>query len=138
MKRATPRPPAAPSRPARDGSALKARAELWAAAIGTEPRRVQVQTMRTKWASCSIAGTITLSRDLLLEDALFQEVVLVHELLHLLVPNHGPVFRSLMKAYLPEWQQAALGRAGRRCGFQVLPRERTFRRSGRPSRVARP
>lgn len=131
MKRAAPPPPAPPSHPARDGSALKTRAQLWAAAIGAAPRRLQVQTMRAKWASCSATGTITLSRDLLREDALFQEVVLVHEILHLLVPNHGPVFRSLMKAYLPKWEQAALGRTGRSCGFQVLPRESTFRRGRR-------
>jgi len=28
--------------------------------------------------------------------------VIVHELLHLKVPNHGKVFRALLKAYLAE------------------------------------
>jgi len=79
--------------------------------------------MRRKWASCSTAGTVTFSSDLLRESADFQDVVIVHELLHLLVPNHGRVFRSLMNAYLPGWERVARGRTSRSCGFQTLPRE---------------
>ncbi len=109
-------------RPARDAAELKERARSWAVTIGVLPRRVQVQTMRTKWASCSSLGTVTLSTDLLREDRRFQEFVLVHELLHLLVPNHGRVFRSLLRAYLPDWEQTAAGKAGRNCGFQTFPR----------------
>jgi hypothetical protein len=35
----------------------------------------------------------------------FRELVIVHELLHLLVPNHGKLFKSLMSAYLPGWEK---------------------------------
>jgi predicted metal-dependent hydrolase len=74
--------------------------------------------MTTKWASCSPAGRICLSKDLLGEDAAFQEVVVVHELLHLRVPNHGKLFKSLMTAYLPGWEEVARGRISRMCGYQ--------------------
>ncbi|KAA0255654.1 MAG: M48 family peptidase [Acidobacteria bacterium] len=123
MKRAVAPLPTRPPRAARTGPELKERALAWATVIGATPRRLQLQAMRSKWASCSTAGTVTLSRDLLREDAAFQEVVIVHELLHLLVPNHGPVFRSLMRAYVPTWEKVAAGRAVRSCGFQVAPRE---------------
>jgi hypothetical protein len=73
--------------------------------------------MRSKWASCSTAGTITLSDDLLREDPAFQEIVIVHELLHLLVPNHGRVFKALMRAYVPNWETVVTGRVSRNCGF---------------------
>ncbi len=33
------------------------------------------------------------------------DFVIVHELAHLLAPNHGKVFKSFMHAYLPDWQQ---------------------------------
>lgn len=33
------------------------------------------------------------------------EFVFVHELVHLLVPNHGKVFKSFMFAYLPDWEE---------------------------------
>jgi predicted metal-dependent hydrolase len=72
----------------------------WAERINVSPRRVQVQRMTRKWASCSTAGTLTFSLDLLDEPATFSDYVIVHELLHLLVPNHGKVFRGLLRAYL--------------------------------------
>ncbi len=100
--------------------ALKRTVQQWASKIGVRPRRVQIQRMTTKWASCSPAGRICLSTDLLREDAAFQEVVVVHELLHLRVPNHGKLFKGLMSAFLPEWEVTAGGRIGRMCGYQGL------------------
>jgi hypothetical protein len=91
--------------PAQDIAAFKAEVRRWAARIGVEPKRVQIQSMTTKWASCSPAGRICFNSDLLWESGAFREVVIVHELLHLLVPNHGKLFRSLMAAYLPGWEK---------------------------------
>jgi len=36
------------------------------------------------------------------------EFVIVHELVHLLAPNHGRVFKSFMHAYLPDWEEREL------------------------------
>lgn len=83
-----------------------------------QPTRVQVQNMARKWASCSTSGRICFSSDLLLEDAAFRELVIVHEILHLRVPNHGKLFKSLLNAYLPDWEKVAAGRASRLCGYQ--------------------
>jgi predicted metal-dependent hydrolase len=101
-----------------DAEALRSAVESWASKIGVRPRRVQVQRMTTKWASCSPAGRISLSRDLIKEDPAFQEVVIVHELLHLRVPNHGKLFKSLMTAFLPGWEETADGRISRICGYR--------------------
>jgi predicted metal-dependent hydrolase len=98
--------------------ALRSAVERWASRIGVTPRRVQVQHMTTKWASCSPSGRICLSKDLLDEDPAFQEVVVVHELLHLRVPNHGKLFKSLLTAFLPEWEETASGRISRMCGYR--------------------
>ncbi len=32
------------------------------------------------------------------------EFVIVHELIHLIAPNHGKVFKSFLLAYLPDWE----------------------------------
>jgi predicted metal-dependent hydrolase len=77
-------------------------ARAWAEKIQVKPARIQVQRMTQKWASCSAGGVVTFSTDLLIEDRSFGEAVMVHELIHLKVPNHGPVFRSLLKAYLSD------------------------------------
>ncbi|MBU4343965.1 MAG: M48 family metallopeptidase [Desulfobacteraceae bacterium] len=68
--------------------------------------------MTKKWASCSSRGRVCFSADLLQESETFQEYVIVHELLHLQVPNHGKLFKSLMSAYLPGWEAILAERNG--------------------------
>jgi predicted metal-dependent hydrolase len=58
--------------------------------------------MKRKWASCSSRGRLTFDADLLRQPAERRAEVIVHELLHLRVPNHGPLFRALLRAYLSE------------------------------------
>jgi hypothetical protein len=61
--------------------------------------------MKTKWASMSTTGRLTLNTDLLTLAQELAEFVIVHELVHLLVPNHGKVFKSFMYAYLPDSEE---------------------------------
>jgi len=104
---------------------LKDQVGWWASRIGVRPLRVQIQHMTKKWASCSTSGRICLSKDLLSEDRAFQQVVIVHELLHLRVHNHGKLFKSLMSAYLPEWESVANGRISSVCGYKYHSRSLT-------------
>ena len=45
---------------------------------------------------------VTFNSELFGQPYRFQEFVIVHELLHLKIPNHGKLFKSLLKAYLPQ------------------------------------
>lgn len=81
---------------------FKQSVRAWASKIGVNPARIQMQSMTKKWASCSVGGVVSFNKRLLNEDRSFGEQVIVHELIHLKVPNHGPVFRSLFSAYMPE------------------------------------
>lgn len=73
--------------------------------------------MTRKWASCSPGGRLCFSASLVSEEPVFQEVVIVHELLHLRVPNHGRLFKSLMTAYVPDWKVIGSGRTVQRCSY---------------------
>ena len=79
----------------------------WANTLSVKPIQIRVQQMKKKWASCSSRGTLTFSDGLLVQNRSFQEYVIVHELLHLRVPNHGKLFRSLMSLYLPGWEHSS-------------------------------
>lgn len=81
---------------------FKAEINAWAKKIGVEPKEIHVRSMKRKWASCSSQGRLTFNTELLTEPASFRREVIVHELLHLKVPNHGKVFRSLLRAYLAD------------------------------------
>jgi predicted metal-dependent hydrolase len=81
---------------------FKAEVGAWAKRIGVEPTEVHLRPMRRKWASCSSNGRLTFNTDLLGEPASFKREVIVHELLHMKIPNHGKVFKALLKAYVAE------------------------------------
>lgn len=87
-----------------DADELRWAVRSWATRIGVKPARVQVRPMRTKWASISTSGSITLDLGLLKLPKELGEFVIVHELVHLLAPNHGKVFKSFMHAYMPDWE----------------------------------
>ena len=81
---------------------FKAEVRSWAQRIGVEPKEVHVRPMKRKWGSCSSNGRLTFNAELLHGSAAFRAEVVVHELLHLKVPNHGKLFRALLRAYLAE------------------------------------
>ena len=64
--------------------------------------RPWIYSPRARWASCSSSGRLTYDTALLGETASFRREVIVHELLHLKIPNHGKVFKALLKAHLAE------------------------------------
>jgi predicted metal-dependent hydrolase len=86
-----------------DANDLKWLVRHWATKIGVKQPQIHIRQMKTKWASISIAGRLTLNTDLLSLDYELTEFVIVHELVHLLIPNHGKVFKSFLSAYLPDW-----------------------------------
>ena len=90
-----------------DVYAFKQRVRAWAERIGVQPKEIHIRTMTTKWASCSTTGRVTFSADLLGELRDWQEYVIVHELLHLHVPNHGKLFKALLAAFVPNWRTVA-------------------------------
>ena len=72
----------------------------WAKRIGVEPKEIRLRLMKHKWASCSSNGRLTFNSEILGQPADFRGEAIVHELLHLKVPNHGKLFKNLMRAYL--------------------------------------
>ena len=94
-------------KPRTDVYAFKQRVRAWAEQIGVRPKEIHLRTMTTKWASCSTSGRVTFSADLLRAERDWQEYVIVHELLHLQIPNHGKLFKAMLSALLPDWQRTA-------------------------------
>lgn len=86
-------------------AAFKQRVREWSARIGVEVVWLGIRPMRRKWASCSTNGHLNFNDELLFLPTRLQDYVIVHELLHLRVPNHGKLWKSLMRGYLGEWEE---------------------------------
>lgn len=82
---------------------FKAKVYSWAETLDVSVNWLGVRDMKNKWASCSTNGNLNFNSELLdLEDDL-QDYVIVHELLHFSVPNHGRLWKSLMTAHLGDY-----------------------------------
>ena len=86
-----------------DKQEFKSRVREWAHKLNIEIRSLSVRPMRNKWASCSTAGSLNFNTELLALDRELGDYVIVHELLHFFVPNHGRVWKSLMLAHLGDY-----------------------------------
>lgn len=84
------------------GQVFKGEVLSWAKRIGVEPKEIRLRLMKNKWASCSSNGRLTFNSEILQQPASFRREAIVHELLHLKVPNHGKLFKNLMKAFLSQ------------------------------------
>jgi predicted metal-dependent hydrolase len=81
-------------------SVFNAEVAAWAKRIGVTPKEIRLRPLKRKWASCSSRGRLTFDTALLKQPARFRAQVIIHELLHLKVPNHGRVFRALYAVHL--------------------------------------
>jgi predicted metal-dependent hydrolase len=84
---------------------FKERVHVWSRRLDLDVQSlaVAVRPMARKWASCSTAGNLTFSDELLDLPPELQDYVIVHELLHLSVPNHGKLWKALMRVHLGNW-----------------------------------
>ncbi len=81
---------------------FKGEVRAWAKRLGVTPKEIRLRPMKRKWGSCSTSGRLTFNVELLRQPARVRRRVIVEELLHLKVPNHGKLFRALLRAYLEE------------------------------------
>ena len=85
--------------------AFKTRVREWAQKLDVRIQALAVRPMKSKWASCSTNGNLNFNTELLALDHELRDYVIVHELLHFFVPNHGKLWKSLMRAHLGDYER---------------------------------
>ena len=90
----------------RAAARLPTSADRWWPRFGPGERpRVLIRNQRRRWGSCAPDGTLRFNwRAMMLEPALVEYIV-VHELAHLSIKNHGPDFWGLVARAMPDAQQ---------------------------------
>jgi predicted metal-dependent hydrolase len=90
----------------RDKEEFKSRVHEWAEKLEIEIKTVSIRQMKNKWASYTKRNDLLLFNSELLDlDKKLGEYVIVHELLHFRVPNHGKLWKSLMRAHLGDYTE---------------------------------
>lgn len=83
---------------------FKLRVRNWAKRLKVKVKSISIRPMSTKWASCSTSGNMNFNPELLGLPKKTVDYIIVHELLHFFVPNHGKLWKSLMHSYLGDYE----------------------------------
>lgn len=66
----------------------------------------QIRHMTSRWGTCNTkTKKIWLSTNIAKRPIECIEYVVLHELVHTVVPNHGPDFKALLNKYMPDWKR---------------------------------
>lgn len=79
--------------------------EKWQSKLGITISDWRIKRMKTRWGSCNPdAQRIWLNLELIKKPTRCLEYIIVHEMIHIWEPNHGPAFVAHMNRILPDWQ----------------------------------
>lgn len=79
--------------------------DAWAPRLGVAPTFLGIRRMSTRWGSCVPAtGRVWINLELGARPPEHLELVVVHELTHLITRTHGPRFQRLMDRHLADWR----------------------------------
>ena len=82
------------------------RCAVFAQLLGVRMTRLSLSSAATRWGSASADGSIRLNWRLVHFGLPVIDYVVTHELAHLRVMNHGPAFWDVVRAALPDYEQA--------------------------------
>jgi len=85
---------------------FKTRVRAWARKMGVDIKTISIRKMASKWASYTQSNRLVIfDSELLAMEKGLSDYVIVHELLHGIVLNHGKLWKALLISYIPDWEK---------------------------------
>ena len=86
----------------------------WQTVLGVRASGWTLRTMQTRWGDCQVkTGRLAFSRMLAEQPEQLIEYVVVHELCHLIHPDHSPAFWAQVERVMPDWRDRRRALNGR-------------------------
>jgi len=82
-------------------SVISHRIEHFAPVIGAKPKSVRIKALKTRWGSCSSRQNLNFNYRIIMAPPAVLDYVVVHEMCHLIHPNHSSDFWGLVKLIMP-------------------------------------
>ncbi len=80
----------------------------WARVMQVTPLKIAIREQKTRWGSCSSTGTISYNWQVIMAPAEVMEYLVIHELSHLIEPNHSQQFWRIVKEFDADYVQHRL------------------------------
>ena len=84
------------------GEWLLQRTRHWSAVIGVRPAQIRIKEQKSRWGSCSSLGNINYNWRLVMAPPAVVDYLVIHELCHLLEPNHSKRFWAIVRQHHPD------------------------------------
>lgn len=74
--------------------------------IGHFPNEIKIKNMKSRWGSCIVGKKIiTYNLQLIYKPLSIIEYVVLHEMSHILYPNHQKEFWNFVEKFMPDWKK---------------------------------
>ncbi|MBN2664423.1 MAG: M48 family metallopeptidase, partial [Bacteroidales bacterium] len=83
---------------------FKKRAFIYSKLLGVNYKNIKISSAQKRWGSCSSTGNINLSWRLVMAPIEVIDYVVIHELAHLIEPNHSNKFWYHVQRIQPEYK----------------------------------
>ncbi len=83
----------------------KKRSLIYSKLLGVNYKKIKISNAKKRWGSCSTKGYINLSWRLVMAPVEIIDYVIVHELAHLIEPNHSKKFWLQVKRIFPDYKK---------------------------------
>lgn len=84
---------------------MRERTALYGKSMGLTPKSIKITGAKTRWGSCSSQGGINFSWRLVMAPLPVVDYVAVHELCHMIHPNHSGEFWAAVAAVMPDYRR---------------------------------
>ena len=86
-------------------SQVKRRLPIWEEKTGLKAGNISIRRMKTRWGSCTVrTGAIRINLQLVYYPVYCLDYILLHELLHIRIADHGPRFKAELDRHMPGWR----------------------------------
>ena len=82
------------------------RVKRFADNLGVNYANVKISNMKYRWGSCTTKNNLNFNWRLIKAPLPVIDYIIVHELAHLIEPNHTPRFWNIIKVQIPKYRQA--------------------------------
>ncbi len=82
------------------------RIPLYAKIIGVKYNKIFIKDQKTRWGSCSSQGNLNFNFRLVMGPLFVLDYIIIHELCHIVHPNHSRAFWTLVHKHCPKYKEA--------------------------------
>ncbi len=87
---------------------FKKRAYIYAKLLGVKYKKIKISSAKHRWGSCSSKAYININWRLIMAPMPVIDYVIVHELAHLIEPNHSKNFWLIVQKIIPQYKKDKL------------------------------